>query len=67
VDKTEADSSSGELVGDATVWPMTGRLASEGFDEDLHPFPKTQLQEKSTLLLDVEVSKGTTILKLHAS
>jgi hypothetical protein len=29
-------SSSGKLVGDAAVWPRTGRPASEGLDEDLH-------------------------------
>jgi hypothetical protein len=31
-------SSSGKLVGDAAVRPRTGRLASEGLDEDLHAF-----------------------------
>jgi hypothetical protein len=67
VAETEADPSSGELVGDAVVRPRTGRLASEGLDEDLHPFPETQLQVKSALLLDVAVSKGTSILKLLAS
>jgi hypothetical protein len=55
------------LVGDATVRPRTGRLASEGLDEDLHAFPETQLQVKSALLLDVADNKGTVILKLLAS
>jgi hypothetical protein len=59
-------SSSGKLVGDAAVRPRTGRLASEGLDENLHAFPETQLQVKGGLLLDVVVSKGTTILKLLA-
>jgi hypothetical protein len=57
-------SSSGKLVGDAAIQPRTGRLASEGLDEDLHVFPKTQHQVKGGLLLDIVVSKGTTILKL---
>jgi hypothetical protein len=55
------------LVGDATVRPRTGRLASEGLDEDLHAFPKTQHQVESALLLDVVINNGTTILKLLAS
>jgi hypothetical protein len=59
-------SSSGKLVGDAAVRPRTGRLASEGFDEDQHAFPETQHQMKGGLL-DVVVSKGTTILGLLAS
>jgi hypothetical protein len=59
-------SSSGKLVGDAAVWPRTGRLASEGLDEDLHAFPEMQHQVKGGLL-DVVVSKGTTILELLAS
>jgi hypothetical protein len=59
-------SSSGKLVGDAAVRPRTGRLASEGLDEDLHAFPETQLQVKGGLLLDVVISKGTVILKLLA-
>jgi hypothetical protein len=67
VAETEAGSSSGKLVGDATVRPRTGRLASEGLEEDLLAFPETQLYVKSALLLDVAVSKGTTILKLLAS
>jgi hypothetical protein len=46
VGETEADPSSGELVGDAAVRLRTGRLSSEGLDEDLHPFPETQLQVK---------------------
>jgi hypothetical protein len=60
-------SSSGKLVGDAATWPRTERLASEGFDEDLHAFPETQHQVKGALLLDVAVSKGTTILEVLAS
>jgi hypothetical protein len=48
---------SGKLVGDAAVRPRTGRLASEGLDEDLHTFPETQLQVKGGLLLDVVVSR----------
>jgi hypothetical protein len=60
-------SSSGKLVGDAVVWPRTWRLASEGLDEDLHAFPEMQHQVKGGLLLDVVVSKGTTILELLAS
>jgi hypothetical protein len=67
VSETEAGSSSGKLVGDAAVRPRTGRLVSKGLDEDLHAFPETQHQVKSSLLLDVAVSKGTTILKLLAS
>jgi hypothetical protein len=47
------------LVGDAAVWPRTGRLASEGLDEDLHAFNETQRQVESALLLDVIISKGT--------
>jgi hypothetical protein len=35
-------SSNGKLVGDADVRSRTGRLASEGLDEDLHAFPETQ-------------------------
>jgi hypothetical protein len=60
-------SSSGKLVGDVTVRTRTGRLASEGLDEELHAFPKTQHQVKGGLLLDVVVSKGTTILELLTS
>jgi hypothetical protein len=63
----EAETCRVRLVGNAAVQPRTGRLASEGLDEDLHAFPKTQLQVKCALLLDVAVSKGTTILKLLAS
>jgi hypothetical protein len=59
-------SSSGKLVGDVAVRPRTGRLASEGLDEDLHAFPETQHQVKGGLLLDVVVSKSTTILELLA-
>jgi hypothetical protein len=65
--EVEACSSSGKLVGDAATWPKTGRLASEGLDEDLHAFPETQHQVKGALLPDVAVSKGTAILKLLAS
>jgi hypothetical protein len=63
----EGSSSSAKLVGDAATRPKTGRLASEGLDEDLHAFPETQRQVKGALLLDVAVSKGTAILKLLAS
>jgi hypothetical protein len=42
-------SSSGKLVGDAVVWPRTGRLASEVLDEDLHAFPGMQHQVKGVL------------------
>jgi hypothetical protein len=59
-------SSSGKLVGDAAVRPRTGRLASEGLDKDLHAFLETQHQVKGGLLLNVVVSKGTTILELLA-
>jgi hypothetical protein len=55
------------LVRDAVVRPRTGRLPSESLDEDLHAFPETQRQVESALLLDVVISKGTTILKLLAS
>jgi hypothetical protein len=60
-------SSSGKLVGDAAVWPRTGRSASEVLDEYLHVFPEMQHQVKGGLLLDVVVGKGTTILELLAS
>jgi hypothetical protein len=59
-------SSSGKLVEDAAVRPRTGRLASEGLDEDQHAFPETRHQVESALLLDVVISKGTAILKLLA-
>jgi hypothetical protein len=65
--EAETGSSSGKLVGDAATWAKTGRLASEGLDEDLHAFPEMQHEVKDALLLDVAVSKGTTILKLLAS
>jgi hypothetical protein len=55
------------LVGDAAVRPRTGCLASESLDEDLHAFPVTQRQVESASLLDVVISKGTSILKLLAS
>jgi hypothetical protein len=29
------------LVGEAIIRPKTGRLASEGLDEDLHAFPES--------------------------
>jgi hypothetical protein len=60
-------SSSGKVVGDAAVWPRAGRPASEGLDEDLHAFPEMQHQMKGGLLLDVVVSKGTTVLEPLAS
>jgi hypothetical protein len=50
-------SSSGRLVGDAAVWPRTGRLANKGLDEDLHAFPETQHQVKGGLLLDVDSAR----------
>jgi hypothetical protein len=65
--EAETCSSSGKLVSDAATWPKTGRLDSEGLDEDMHAFPETQHQVKNALLLDVAVSKGTTILELLAS
>jgi hypothetical protein len=65
--EVETGTSSGKLVGDATTWPKTGRLASEGLDEDLHAFPEMQHQVKGALLLGVAVRKGTTILKLLAN
>jgi hypothetical protein len=55
------------LVGDAAVRPRTGRLANDSLDEDLHAFVETQRQVESALLVDVVISKGTTILKLLAS
>jgi hypothetical protein len=67
IDLSCEGSSSGKLVRDAAVWPRAGRLASEGLDEDLHAFPEMQHQVKGGLLLDVVVSKGTTILELLAS
>jgi hypothetical protein len=66
-DLSRTGSSSRKLVGDAAVRPWTSLLASEGLDEDLHAFPETQCQVESALLLDVVISKGTTILKLLAS
>jgi hypothetical protein len=63
----ETCSSSGKLVRDTATWPKTGRLSSEGLDEDLHAFPETQHQVKGALLLDVAIIKGTIILKLLAS
>jgi hypothetical protein len=55
------------LVGDAAIRPRTGRLANESLDEDLRAFPETQRYVESALLLDVVISKGTTIHKLLAS
>jgi hypothetical protein len=43
-------SSSRKLFGDAAVRSRTGRLASEGLDEDPHAFPETQHQVKGGLL-----------------
>jgi hypothetical protein len=37
--EAKAGSSSAKLVRDAATRPKTGRLASEGLDEDLHAFP----------------------------
>jgi hypothetical protein len=37
--EAEAGSSSAKLVEDVATRPTTGRLASEGLDEDLHAFP----------------------------
>jgi hypothetical protein len=62
--EAETGSSTGKLVGDAATWPKTGRVASEGLDEDLHAFSETQHQVKGALLLDVAVRKSMTILKL---
>jgi hypothetical protein len=62
--KAETCSSCGKLVGDAFDWLRTGRLASEGLDEDLHPTTQVDLQVNGGLLLDVVVNKGTAILKL---
>jgi hypothetical protein len=59
-------SSSGKLVGDAANWLKTGRLSSEGLDEDLHTTTQAELQVNGGLLV-VVVSKGTTILKLLIS
>jgi hypothetical protein len=58
-------SSSGKLVGDAANWLKTGRLASEGLDEDLHTM-QAEHQVNGGPLLDVVVSKGTIILNLLA-
>jgi hypothetical protein len=62
--EAETGSSCGKLVGNASDWLRTRRLASEGLDEDLHPTTQVALQVNGRLLLDVVVSKGTTILKL---
>jgi len=42
-------------------------LSGEGLDEDLHSSAKSQDQMESGLLLDVVVSKGTTVLELLSS
>ncbi|VAI42965.1 unnamed protein product [Triticum turgidum subsp. durum] len=42
-------------------------LARQGLDEDLHTTTKAEHQVEGGLLLDVVVSKGTTILELLAS
>jgi hypothetical protein len=60
-------SSSGKLVRGAANWLKTGRLASEGLDEDLHTTTQAELQVNGGLLLDDVVSKGTAILKLLVS
>jgi hypothetical protein len=60
-------SSSGKLVGDATNWLRTRRLAIEGLHKDLHTTMQAELQVNGGLLLDVVVSNGTTILELLAS
>jgi hypothetical protein len=65
--EVETGSSSGKLVGDATYWLKTGRLSSEGLDEDLHTTTQVEYQVNGGLSLDVVVGKGTTILKLLAS
>jgi hypothetical protein len=63
----ETGSSSGKLVGDAANWLKTGRLASEGLDEDLHTTTQVEHQVNGGLLLDVVVGEGMAILKLLAS
>jgi hypothetical protein len=65
--EAEKGSYSGKLVGDAANWLKTGRLASEGLDEDMHTTTQAEHQVNGGLLLDVVVGKGTTILKLLAS
>jgi hypothetical protein len=60
-------SSSGKLVGDAANRLKTGRLSSEGLDEDLHTTTQAEHQVNGGLPLDVVVGKGTTILKLLVS
>jgi hypothetical protein len=60
-------SSSGKLAGGAACWLKAGRLAREGLDEDLHTTTQAELQVIGGLLLDVVVSKRTTILKLLVS
>jgi hypothetical protein len=65
--ETETCRARQRLGGDVAVRPRNGRLTSESLDEDLHAFPETQHQVESALLMDVVISKGTTILKLLAS
>jgi hypothetical protein len=65
--EAEKGSSSGKLVGDVANWLKTGRLASEGLDEDLHTTTQAEHQMYGGLPLDVVVGKGTTILKLLAN
>jgi hypothetical protein len=42
-------------------------LASEGLDEDLHTTAETEHQVESRFLLDVVVSKGSSIFELLSS
>jgi hypothetical protein len=65
--EAETGSSSGKLVGDAANRLKTGRLASEGLDEDLHITTQAERQVNCGLPLDVVVGKGMTILKLLSS
>jgi hypothetical protein len=44
-----------------------GALPVQGLEKDVHAFPETQRHVESALLLDVVISKGTTILKLLIS
>jgi hypothetical protein len=62
--EAEMGSSCGKLVEDVVNWLRTGRLASDDLHEDLHTTTHAELQVNGGLLLDVIVSKGTTILKL---
>jgi hypothetical protein len=65
--EAETGSSSGKLVGGAANWLKTGRLASEGLEEDLHTTTQAEHQVNGGLLLDVVVTKGTAILELLAN